>query len=35
MIAAIERTLNALFAPLACELDRMPASAFRHLIAGL
>jgi hypothetical protein len=25
----------ALFAPLARELDRMPASAFRHLLAGL
>ena len=35
MIAAIERTLNALFAPLARELDRMPPSAFRHLLGGL
>jgi hypothetical protein len=35
MIAAIERALNALFAPLARELDRMPPSAFRHLLAGL
>jgi hypothetical protein len=35
MIASIERVLNALFAPLARELDRMPASAFRHLLAGL
>ena len=35
MIAAIDRALNALFAPLARELDRMPASAFRHLLAGL
>jgi hypothetical protein len=35
MIAAIERALTALFAPLARELDRMPPSAFRHLLAGL
>ena len=35
MIARIERVLNALFAPLARELDRMPASAFRHILAGL
>ena len=35
MISAIERALNALFAPLARELDRMPPSAFRHLLAGL
>ena len=35
MIAAIERTFSALFAPLARELDRMPASAFRHVPAGL
>jgi hypothetical protein len=35
MIAAIERALNALFAPLARELDRMPAQAFRHLLPGL
>jgi hypothetical protein len=35
MIAAIARVLNALFAPLARELDRMPPSAFRHLMAGL
>jgi hypothetical protein len=35
MIAAIERALTAMFAPLAHELDRMPASAFRHLLAGL
>jgi len=35
MIAAIERALTALFAPLARELDRMPAQAFRHLLPGL
>jgi hypothetical protein len=35
MIATIERFLDALFAPLARELARMPASAFRHLLAGL
>jgi len=35
MIAAIEKALKALFAPLARELDRMPPSAFRHLRAGL
>jgi hypothetical protein len=35
MVAAIERLFDALFAPLARELDRMPASAFRHLLAGL
>jgi len=35
MIAAFERFLDALFAPLARELARMPASAFRHLLAGL
>ena len=34
MIAAFERALNALFAPLARELDGIPASAIRH-IAGL
>jgi hypothetical protein len=34
MIAAIERALAALFAPLAREMDRMPASAFRHILAG-
>jgi hypothetical protein len=33
MIAAIERFLSALFAPLAHELGRMPPSAFRHLLA--
>jgi hypothetical protein len=35
MIAAIERVLTALFAPLARELNRMPPAAFRHLQAGL
>jgi hypothetical protein len=35
MISAIERAVRALFSPLARELDRMPASAFRHLLAGL
>jgi hypothetical protein len=35
MIAAIERVLKAMFAPLARELDRLPASAFRHLLPGL
>jgi hypothetical protein len=35
MFAAIQRAVAALFAPLARELERMPASAFRHLLAGL
>jgi hypothetical protein len=35
MIAALERFLDALFAPLARELERMPPSAFRHLLPGL
>ena len=35
MIAAFERFLAAIFGPLARELDRMPPSAFRHLLAGL
>ena len=35
MISAIARALDALFAPLAYELDRMPPSAFRYLLAGL
>lgn len=35
MIASIERVLNALFAPLARELNRMPPSAFRYLAMGL
>jgi hypothetical protein len=35
MIASIERVLNALFAPLARELNRMPPSAFRYLVGGL
>jgi hypothetical protein len=34
MIVSIERALNALFAPLARELDRLPPSALRHLLAG-
>ena len=32
MISAIERFLDALFAPMARELARMPASACRHLL---
>jgi hypothetical protein len=35
MIAAIGKFFDALFAPLARELSRMPPSAFRHLLAGL
>ena len=35
MIAKIEKFLDALFAPLARELARMPASAFRYLTPGL
>ena len=34
MIAAFERFIAALFAPLGRELARMPASAFRHLRPG-
>ncbi len=34
MFAAFKSALNALFAPLARELDRMPPSAFRQLFAG-
>lgn len=34
MIAAIRRALSAAFAPLARELERMPASAFRHPLVG-
>ena len=34
MIAAIEKFFGALFAPLARELARMPASAFRHVLGG-
>jgi hypothetical protein len=34
MIAVIDNAIQALFAPLAKELARMPASAFRHLLAG-
>jgi len=35
MSAAFERILNALFAPLARELNRMPPSALRYMMAGL
>jgi hypothetical protein len=35
MFSSFERFLNALFAPLARELERLPPSAFRHLLAGL
>jgi hypothetical protein len=35
VIAAIESFFAALFAPLAHELARMPASAFRQLLAGI
>ena len=35
MIPAIKRFFAALFAPLARELARMPASAFRQLLAGI
>ena len=34
MIAAIKRALTVAYAPLTRELERMPASAFRHLLAG-
>ena len=34
MTAKFEAFLDALFAPLARELARMPASAFRHLLPG-
>jgi hypothetical protein len=34
MIAKLEAFFDALFAPLARELARMPASAFRHLLPG-
>ena len=34
MIAKIEAFFAALYAPLARELARMPASAFRHLRPG-
>ena len=34
MIAAIGKFLEVLFAPLARELARMPASAFRHFMPG-
>jgi hypothetical protein len=35
MIAAISKFIDALFAPLARELERIPASAFRYILAGL
>jgi hypothetical protein len=35
MFAAFERILNALFAPMARELNRMPPSALRYMMAGL
>jgi len=35
MIAAISKFFDALFAPLARELERIPASAFRYILAGL
>ena len=35
MVKTIERILDFLFAPLARELARLPASAFRHILAGL
>ena len=34
MIAAMIRFLDAMFAPLAREIERMPASAFRHMWSG-
>jgi hypothetical protein len=34
MIAAISRFLDALFAPLAREVERMPTTAFRHMWSG-
>jgi hypothetical protein len=34
MIAAIERFLDAMFAPLARELDRLPPSAVRGMFHG-
>ena len=35
MIAAISKFFTVLFAPLARELERVPASAFRYILAGL
>ena len=35
MVKAIERFLDVLFAPLARELARMPASALRHLLGAI
>ena len=34
MIAAITRFLDALFAPLAREVERVPTTAFRHMGSG-
>lgn len=34
MIAAIERLIGRLFAPLSRELGRLPPQAFRQLLAG-
>ena len=34
MIAAIEKFFDALFAPLAREVERMPTIAFRHMWSG-
>ena len=34
MIAAIIRFFDAMFAPLARELERMPTAAFRHMWSG-
>ena len=34
MIPAIEKFFNALFAPLVRELERLPASAFRHVLGS-
>jgi hypothetical protein len=34
MIAAITRFLDAMFAPLAREVERMPTTAFRHMWSG-
>jgi hypothetical protein len=35
MTATISKFFDALFAPLARELERIPPSAFRHILAGL
>jgi hypothetical protein len=34
MVSAIERLVEALFAPIARELARLPASAFRYVVPG-